>query len=59
MATPKIVTKVHNMVMGDRQVTERYIASAIRISQEKVHSILMEDFDIRKLSACCTGYQDF
>ena len=56
VATPKIVTEVH-MTMGDRQVTERYIASAVRISPERVHAILMEDLDTRKLSAL--GYPDF
>ena len=32
VATPEIVTKVHDMVMGVRRVTERYIASADGIS---------------------------
>ena len=30
---------------------QAHIASAVRISQERVHSILMEDLDMRKLSA--------
>ena len=50
MTTREIVTKVHDMVMGDRRVTEKGIASAIGISQEIVHSILTEDLNIRKLS---------
>ena len=40
VATPEIVTKVHDMVMGDRRVTQRCIASVVGISQEIVHSIL-------------------
>ena len=40
---PEIATIVHDMVMDDRQVTERYIASAVEISQERVNSILMDD----------------
>ena len=48
----KIVTKVHDIVMGDRRVTERCIASAVGISQEIVHSIPTEDLNMRKLSAC-------
>ena len=40
------------MVMGDRRVTERCIASSAGISQEIVHSILTEDLNMRKLSAC-------
>ena len=51
VATPKIVTKVHDMVMGNRRVTESYIASAVGISQERVNSILTEDLDTRKLPA--------
>ena len=47
----KIVTKVHDMVMGGRQVTETHFASAVGISQERVHSILTEDPEKRKLSA--------
>ena len=38
--------------MTDRRVTERYIASTDGISQERVHSILTEDLEMRKLSAC-------
>ena len=43
-ATPEMVNKVHGNVMTHRRVTERYIAST-------VHSILTEDFEMRKLSA--------
>ena len=38
--------------MGDRRVTERCIASAVGISHDKVHSILTEDLNMRKLSSC-------
>ena len=51
VATPKMVNKVHDIVMTDRRVTERYIASTVGISQERVHSILTEDLEMRKLSA--------
>ena len=37
--------------MTDRRVTERYIASTVGILQERVHSILTEDLEMRKLSA--------
>ena len=37
--------------MTDRRVTERYIASTVGISQERVHSILKEDLEMRKLLA--------
>ena len=51
VATPEMVNKVHDIVMTDRRVTERYIAIAVGISQERVHSILTEDLEMRKLSA--------
>ena len=50
VATPEMVTKVHDIVMTDRRVTERYIANTTGISQERVHSILTEDLEMRKLS---------
>ena len=51
VATSEMVNKVHDIVMTDRRVTERYIASTFGISQERVHSILTEDLEMRKLSA--------
>ena len=57
MTTPEIVTKVHDMVMGDRQVTEKCIANSAGISQEIVHSILTEDLKIRTLSGTQTFRQ--
>ena len=39
------------MVMGHRLVTERCIASSVGISQEKMHFILTEDLNRRKLPA--------
>ena len=41
--------------MGDREI---YIASAVGISQERVHSIFTEDLDLRKLSALGTQTSD-
>ena len=51
VATPEMVNKVHDIVMTDRRVRERYIASTVGISQERMHSILTEDLEMRKLSA--------
>ena len=50
VATPEMFNKVHDIVMTDRRVTERYIASTVGISQERVHSILTMDLEMRKLS---------
>ena len=51
VATPEMVNKVHDIVTTDRRVTERYIACTVGISPERVHSILTEDLEMRKLSA--------
>ena len=51
VAAPEMVIKVHDIVMTDRRVTERYIASTVSISQKRVHSILTEDLEMRKLPA--------
>ena len=51
VATPEMVYKVYDIVMTGRRVTERYIASTVGISQERVHSVMTEDLEMRKLSA--------
>ena len=43
VVTLEMVNIVHDIVMTDRRVTERYIASTAGISQERVYSILTED----------------
>lgn len=49
--TPEIIDKIHDMVMDDRRVKVREIASAVGISTERVHNILHKHLDMRKLSA--------
>ena len=49
--TPEIVDKIHDMVMDDRRVKVREIASAVGISSERVHNILLKHLNMRKLSA--------
>ena len=51
VAMPEMVNKVDVIITTDRRVTQRYIASKVGISQERVHSILTEDLEMRKLSA--------
>ena len=36
LATLKIATKIHDMLIGDRRVTVRYLASTVKISHERV-----------------------
>jgi histone-lysine N-methyltransferase SETMAR len=49
--TPEIVDKIHDMVMDDRKVKVREIASAVGIFSEWVHNILHQHLNMRKLSA--------
>jgi histone-lysine N-methyltransferase SETMAR len=50
--TPETVDKIH-MLMDDRWVKKkvREIASAVGISSERVHNILHQHLNMRKLSA--------
>ena len=45
------------MIMGNRRVTESYIASVVGISQGRVHSTLTEDLDMRKVSLFSRFYR--
>jgi hypothetical protein len=49
--TPEIVVKIHDMLMDDRGVKVREIASAVGISSEQVRNILHQNLNMRKLSA--------
>uniref|UniRef100_T1HY16 Uncharacterized protein n=1 Tax=Rhodnius prolixus TaxID=13249 RepID=T1HY16_RHOPR len=56
VTTPEIIDKIHDMVMDDRRVKVREIASAVGISNERVHNILHQHLDmtngsIRKMGA--------
>ncbi|GBP58922.1 Histone-lysine N-methyltransferase SETMAR [Eumeta japonica] len=48
--TPEIVDKIHEMILDDRRMKVRELAHAVGISTERVHHILHEYLDIRKLS---------
>ncbi|GBP32815.1 Histone-lysine N-methyltransferase SETMAR [Eumeta japonica] len=49
--TPQIVDKIHEMILDDRRMKVRELAHAVGISTERVHHILHEYLDMRKLSA--------
>ena len=51
VTTPEIIDKIHDMVMDDRRVKVREIASAVGISNERVHNILHQHLDMTKLFA--------
>ncbi|GBP28367.1 Histone-lysine N-methyltransferase SETMAR [Eumeta japonica] len=49
--TPEIVDKIHEMILDDRRMKVRELVHAVGISTERVHHILHEYLDMRKLSA--------
>ena len=51
VTTPEIIDQIHELILGDRQISAKSIAEQLDISRERVESIIHEDFDMRKLSA--------
>ncbi|XP_033218081.1 uncharacterized protein LOC117173550 [Belonocnema kinseyi] len=49
--TPEIVDKIHGMMLDDRRVKVREVAEAVGISTDRVHHILHEYLNMKKLSA--------
>jgi len=49
--TPEIIEKVHDMVLGDRQMKLCEIAESTGISKERVGYILHEELDMKKFCA--------
>lgn len=49
--TPEIIDKIHEIILDDRRMKVRELAHAVGISTERVHHILHEYLDTRKLSA--------
>jgi len=50
VVTPKTINKVHDMVLSDRQIKMREIAEATGISIERIHFILHNELNMKKLS---------
>ena len=48
VGTQENITNVLDMVMADRRVTTRHIASALGISQTKINCILTEDLEMKR-----------
>ncbi|XKL62660.1 hypothetical protein PGB90_002493 [Kerria lacca] len=47
----EIIDKIHEIILDDRRMKVRELAHAVGISTERVHHILHEYLDTRKLSA--------
>ena len=51
MANPEIIDQTHELLLEDRRISAKSIAEQMGISCERVESAILEDVDLRKLSA--------
>jgi len=51
VTTPGIIDQIHELILLDRRILAKSIAEQLGISRERVGSIILEDLDMRKLSA--------
>ncbi|XP_049521685.1 histone-lysine N-methyltransferase SETMAR-like [Dermacentor silvarum] len=51
VTTPEMVLKIHGIVMEDRRVKVREIADIVGISAERIHNILHEKLQMKKVCA--------
>jgi len=51
VTTPVIIDQIHELILEDCRISAKLIAEQLRISRERVGSIIHEDMDMRKLSA--------
>ena len=58
VTTPETIAKIHDIIMADRRVTERYIAIELGISQERVHTVIHNELQMSKVSKGVLFHQD-
>jgi len=51
VTSPEIIDQIHKLILEDCQISAKSIAEQLGISHELVGSIILEDLDMRKLSA--------
>ena len=51
VTTPEIIDQIHELILEDRRISAISIAEQLGISRDQVGSIILEDLDVRKLSA--------
>jgi len=51
VTTPEVIDQIHELILGDRRISAKSIAEKLGISRDRVRSIILEDLDMRKLSA--------
>ena len=51
MTTQAITDPIHELILEDGRIPAKSLAEQLSISRERVGSLILEDFDMRKLSA--------
>jgi len=51
VTTREIIDQIHELILEDRRISAKSIAEELGISRERFGSIILEDLDMRKLSA--------
>ena len=51
VTTQEIIDQIHELILEDRRISAKSIAEQLGISRERVGFIILEDLDMRKLSA--------
>jgi len=51
VTTPEFMDQIHELILEDRRISAKSIAEQLDISRGGVGSIVLEDFDMRKVSA--------
>jgi len=51
VTTLEIIDQIHELILEDLRISAKSIAEQLGISRERVGSIILEDMDMRKLSA--------
>ena len=49
--TPEIIDQIHELILEESRISGKSIAEQLGISRERVGSIILEDLEMRKLSA--------
>ena len=51
VTTPEIIDQIHQLILEDRRISAKSTAEQLGISRARDGSIILEDMDMRKLSA--------
>jgi len=51
VTSPEIIDQIHELILEDCRISAKSIAEQLYISRELVGSVILEDLDMRKLSA--------